>query len=248
MATCFSLLGGVSIHQGDMITARSFIEQSLRLSKEIGDLGSTADALTLLGKVHVVQGDYKAARALFEESMASPFGVHPWSLEELASVVAAQGEPTWAAQLWGAAEALRESLGTPMPPVDRADYERSVAVARAQLGKKAFVAAWEEGRTMTAEQALAAQGRTLVPTAPPTPPAAISAPAAKSPTIYPAGLTAREVEVLRLVAQGMTNEQVVEQLVISPRTVNTHLTAIYGKIGISSRSAATRYAIEHHLV
>jgi DNA-binding NarL/FixJ family response regulator len=64
---------------------------------------------------------------------------------------------------------------------------------------------------------------------------------------HPAGLTTREVEVLRLVAQGMTNEQVAEQLVISPRTVDTHLTSIYSKIGVSSRSAATRYALEHHL-
>ena len=56
------------------------------------------------------------------------------------------------------------------------------------------------------------------------------------------------MEVLRLVAQGLTNEQVAEELVISPRTVNTHLTAIYGKIGVPSRSAATRYAIEQHLV
>jgi DNA-binding NarL/FixJ family response regulator len=64
----------------------------------------------------------------------------------------------------------------------------------------------------------------------------------------PDGLTAREVEVLRLVAQGLTNEQVAQQLVISPRTVNTHLTSIYSKIGVSSRSAATRYAMEHHLI
>jgi DNA-binding NarL/FixJ family response regulator len=56
------------------------------------------------------------------------------------------------------------------------------------------------------------------------------------------------VEVLRLVAQGLTNEQVAEQLVISPRTVNTHLTSIYGKIGVTTRSAATRYAVEHRLV
>ena len=56
------------------------------------------------------------------------------------------------------------------------------------------------------------------------------------------------MEVLRLVAQGMTNEQVADQLVISPRTVNTHLTSIYGKIGVSTRSAATRYAMEHHLL
>ena len=70
---------------------------------------------------------------------------------------------------------------------------------------------------------------------------------AKSPPIYPDGLTTREAEVLGLVAQGLTNEQVAEQLIISSRTVNTHLTSIYGKIGVSSRSAATRYAIEHRL-
>ena len=61
-------------------------------------------------------------------------------------------------------------------------------------------------------------------------------------------LTAREVEVLRLVAQGLTDAQVAERLVISRRTVNWYLTTIYGKIGVSSRAAATRYAIEHQLV
>ena len=65
---------------------------------------------------------------------------------------------------------------------------------------------------------------------------------------YPAGLTAREVEVLRLVAQGLTDALVAEQLVISPRTVNWHLTSIYSKLGVSSRAAATRYALEHHLL
>jgi LuxR family transcriptional regulator, maltose regulon positive regulatory protein len=61
------------------------------------------------------------------------------------------------------------------------------------------------------------------------------------------GLTAREVEVLRLLAAGLTDVQIAEQLVISPRTVNVHLTSIYSKISVSSRVAATRYAIEHHL-
>jgi DNA-binding CsgD family transcriptional regulator len=65
---------------------------------------------------------------------------------------------------------------------------------------------------------------------------------------YPAVLTAREIEVLRLVAQGMSDAQVARKLVISPRTVNWHLTSIYNKLHVSSRSAATRYAIEHHLL
>ena len=65
--------------------------------------------------------------------------------------------------------------------------------------------------------------------------------------LFPYGLTAREVEVLRLVAKGLTDTQVAERLVLSPRTVHTHLSSIYSKLGITSRSAATRYAIEHHL-
>lgn len=65
---------------------------------------------------------------------------------------------------------------------------------------------------------------------------------------YPAGLTTREVEVLRLVANGLTVIQVAEQLVVSPRTVSTHLTSIYNKLGVNSRSAATRFAVEHGLV
>ncbi|TMB81701.1 MAG: response regulator transcription factor [Chloroflexi bacterium] len=67
-----------------------------------------------------------------------------------------------------------------------------------------------------------------------------------SPT-YPAGLTAREVEVLRLLAGGLTDLQIAEKLVLSPRTVHAHISSIYSKLGVTSRSAATRYAIEHHL-
>ena len=54
--------------------------------------------------------------------------------------------------------------------------------------------------------------------------------------------------MLQLVAQGLTDAQVAERLVISPRTVNTHLKSIYGKIQVASRAAATRYAFEHRVV
>jgi DNA-binding CsgD family transcriptional regulator len=61
-------------------------------------------------------------------------------------------------------------------------------------------------------------------------------------------LTAREIEVLRLVTQGITDAEVAEQLYISPRTVGQHLRSIYNKLGVSSRTAATRRAVEDHLV
>ena len=66
--------------------------------------------------------------------------------------------------------------------------------------------------------------------------------------LSPNELTGREIEVLRLVAQGLTDAQIAEILIISPRTVNAHLRSIYSKLEITSRNAATRYAIEHRLV
>ena len=69
-----------------------------------------------------------------------------------------------------------------------------------------------------------------------------------APPSYPAGLSAREVEVLTLVAQGLTNAQIAQQLFISPNTVNRHLNSIYRKLDVNSRAAATRFASEHDLV
>ncbi len=122
-------------------------------------------------------------------------------LVELGEVVAAQRQLAWAAQLWGAAEALRDVFGVPIPLVQRTDYERLVSAARVHLGERAFAVAWAQGRSMTPEQALAAKGQKPTP-APTT--------TASRPT-YPAGLTAREVEVLRLLAGGLTDLQIAEK-------------------------------------
>ena len=161
-------------------------------------------------------------------------------------MVAAQGELAWAAQLWGAAEALRDAIGAPMPPVYHADYDRSVTASRAQLDEKTFAAAWAEGRTMSPEHTLAAQEpATMLQQISAVPEHTTTT---KSSPTYPAGLTVREVEVLRLVALGLPDAQVADKLVISPRTVQGHLRSIYNKITVNSRSAATRYAVDHKLI
>ena len=184
------------------------------------------------------------------EAIARRF-IQVWGKESLDTLdeLAAQGLHTWAAMLWGTAEPLRESRSVAIPP---AIYERMVSVARRQLGASAFAQAMAEGRALTPAQALTSH-EAFPPQAPQTmkPAQAVPGSSPTAPTghpSYPGGLTAREVEVLRLVAQGLSGVQVAEQLVISPRTVNWHLTAIYSKLGVSSRSAATRYAIEHKLV
>jgi DNA-binding NarL/FixJ family response regulator len=99
---------------------------------------------------------------------------------------------------------------------------------------------------MTPEQAIAAQGQPILPDQTRTK-ARTNAHRGSSPA-YPHGLTEREVEVLRLVAQGLSDAQIAQALVISPRTVNAHLRSIYSKLNITSRNAATHFAIEWHLI
>lgn len=111
--------------------------------------------------------------------------------------------------------------------------------ARSQLEESAWTKAWGEGRAMSMEAAIE---YALLEEEPST-----ITPSSAAPE-QPAGLTPREVEVLKLVAAGMTNAQVAQGLFISPRTVQRHLTSIYHKLGVSSRTTATRFAIEHGLV
>ncbi len=244
-------LGSVVLYQGDIVEAATYAEECLMLSREVGDNGNISLALSLLGEVRRFQGDLLQAKTLLLEglSLASEGAKYRngivSNLVGLAKVAEAEGQPERAARLFGTVEPWFDPK-VDMDSMERADYERAVEGVRVQLGEQAFAAARAEGRTMTPEQALAAQGEITLPQALP------AAPSSTLPTkpaaTYPDGLTAREVEVLRLLAQGLTDAQIAGQLVISPRTVNNHLTSIYSKIQVSSRSAATRYAIEHHLV
>jgi DNA-binding CsgD family transcriptional regulator/tetratricopeptide (TPR) repeat protein len=244
-------LGDVARYQGDNRRAMAYLEECLSVCEELGDKRLTSMTLNILGLIARWQGNFARSAALHIESLALSRELGEklciaQSLEGLAGVYGMQKNPEQSARLLGAAEAVREAINAPLSPIDRADYDRIVGTARAQLDEAAFAVAWAEGRILTPEQAFTAQGPATLPQ--PIPREAASSPAIVPPPTYPDGLTAREVEVLRLVAQGLTNEQVAEKLVISPRTVNTHLTSIYGKIGVSSRSAATRYAIDHKFV
>jgi predicted ATPase/DNA-binding CsgD family transcriptional regulator len=241
------LLGMISLEQGDLEAARHFLEESLTSGKQV-EMDGIEQALGL-ARLSALQGDTMTARRLYQQSLKLLFECHGYqeliaaSLEGLAALEAEQGRSYPAAQLWGAAEALRDAIGVPVYPVHHVSYERATALARALLGERDFLRAWVQGRGMTPQQALAAQEQALllVPARP------VAASSLQSSPV-PAGLTAREVEVLRLLAQGWTDAQIAEQLVISPRTVNRHTTSIYSKLGVSSRAAALRFVIEHHLL
>jgi DNA-binding CsgD family transcriptional regulator len=224
--------------------------ESLESYREIGSRWSSAKVLAMLASIAAFEQDEAQAGALTEQSLAILKEVEDQELlaaflEELGLVVLVQGGPPWAARLWGAAEHLREVIGAPFSLIEYSTYERAVSLARLHLGEKAFSTAWEEGRTMSLEQVLTAPAPAIL--LPSTSAGAGATPFRRRVVSYPAGLTAREVEVLRLVAQGLTDAQVAQALVISRRTVNAYLTTIYSKIGVSSRVAATRYAMEHRL-
>ncbi len=253
-------LGLWHFQQAEAATARSLFEESLTIFRALGQRQYVAPLLLYLGKVAVQQGDLAVAHAFHQESLALFEQLDDQRsiaacLEGWARVVARQGESAWAAQLWGVALMLRPTGATDLfslftMPDEPEDDTRMRAVARAQLSEQAFAIALAEGRTMTPKQALAAQGHTLL-SLPALATSSISARADHSQlpsSSFPNDLTRREGEVLRLVAQGLTDAQIAELLVISPRTVNAHLRSIYSKLNITSRHAATFFAIKQQLL
>jgi DNA-binding NarL/FixJ family response regulator len=242
IAIALSLVGQIAFQQAEMDKAEAFSAESLRLSHEIGDRRTMVRTRLTRAGLALRKGNNVLAWREYEVSLASAIelgavGFIASGLKGLGCVAAAQGQHARAALLWGAAEMLPESHSVAVPlPI----FERMRAMARAQLGESAFEQRLADGRGLTPEQAVAAE---------PPRPCEVPAPGTtKRSREYPAGLTVREVEVLRLVADGLTDAQIAAQLVISPRTVNGHLAAIYKKICVSSRGAATRYALEHQLV
>jgi DNA-binding NarL/FixJ family response regulator len=123
--------------------------------------------------------------------------------------------------------------------IEQQVYDQSMTEARTRLSATAFDSAWAAGQALPLKEAIT-EGLTVAALA-------NSGNPDKSLSSYPACLTAREVEVLRLVAQGLTNSQIAIQLAISAGTVNAHMTSLYRKLNTSSRAAATRFAVEHGL-
>lgn len=245
LASTLQNLGYIASLQGDPALAAEQAQEALSLVRELGDKRYICIALHSWGHIASLQHDFKQAHDSFQEGflLSEDIGddtLMGWHLAGLATVAAAEEQPVRAARLFGAAE-QRLDVNTQMNSVERAGYDRAVQSVRERLGDEVFATARAEGQSMAPEDILSAPE-------PAHPQHSPARPTAKAKNAYPAGLTAREVEILRLVAQGLTDIQVAESLVISPRTVNWHLTAIYGKLQVSSRSAATRFAIEQHLV
>jgi DNA-binding CsgD family transcriptional regulator len=234
--------------RGNQAHAADLAKESLVLARKSGHTWDILEALLILGGSEQALGDLALARALFEEGLslsqkAGNDSITGKYLAALGNLAVAEQQPHRAARLFGAAEGLLD-MRNPMDfdPSMRLDYERDAASVRAQLGEVAYNAAQAEGRAMFLDHLLNSHESTTEPVA--------SKPTSstKSSLPAPSGLTARELDVLRLLAEGLSNAQIAARLVISPRTVDNHLVSLYSKLHVSSRTAAARYAHEQHLL
>ncbi|HEY8285168.1 MAG TPA: tetratricopeptide repeat protein, partial [Chloroflexota bacterium] len=171
-AVSLNNLGAVAEKEGDYARARAAYEESLALKRQSGDRKGIAATLSNLGKIAFLEGRSAEAGDNYREalSLAMLASDHPQTaaaLEELARIAAAQGRPHRAAGLFGAAEALRETIGAPLPPNELAAYESAVAGVRATLGDLVWEHYRKAGSTLLLEQVLAiAQAEEAFPTEP----------------------------------------------------------------------------------
>jgi len=152
-------LGLAARDQDDSSRAEALLEKGLELFRELGDAYGAAAALARMGVVALQQGDAALASALLQESPAIGRDLGERQgiaecLEGLARVAMLTNKSEPAVRLFGAAEALREAIGAPLPPADQPAYQRSLAAAAA-VADSMVDAAWTIGRAMTPEQAVA---------------------------------------------------------------------------------------------
>jgi predicted ATPase/DNA-binding CsgD family transcriptional regulator len=270
LAQPLNALGLAALRHGDYVGARTYFEEALSVAQETAAEQYRADALAHLGTVALRVGDFQQSASLYQQSLAlnrvlgNQEGI-AGDLAGLAEVASLLGQPKRAARLFGAVEALREVSGISLSTLRRAAYDRAVEGIHAQLDEATFVAAWKEGHVMPLDQAIAFAGETKVTlptdaklreakqeeTSSDLPPGDLS-----SPPLSPrramkqhfGGLTAREREVARLVAQGKSNRAIAEELVVGISTVEAHITHILSKLGFSSRAQIAAWAVDKGLV
>jgi predicted ATPase/DNA-binding CsgD family transcriptional regulator len=223
--------------------AKTAYENSITLLREVGAKHDLGSVLHNLGHTCLHMGDVEHARALFCESMVAHQAQQnvPGMAECLvgfAAIALVRGLPDVGARLLAAAKAIggQRTASTLVWHVTRMEYEQYLDLARSRLTKAEFLAEQMVGRAMSLEQAVDyAQNLPLKP--------------GIEPVIekMAGGLTKREREVAALIGQGKTNGEIATELVLSKRTVETHVSKILSKLGMTSRAQVMRWAIDYGL-
>jgi predicted ATPase/class 3 adenylate cyclase/DNA-binding CsgD family transcriptional regulator len=225
-------LAQVALARGDLTAAREWAD--IAVSAMSG--GHLAAALATRARIAIAEGDPELAERHARAGLACAAEVQallavPDILECLAGVAADAGSQREAARMFGAAEAIRNRTGLVRFKIYDAGYERWVATVRNTLERDELDRAWDEGAALSTDEAIAyaLRGHT----------------GRKRPVSGWPSLTPSERDVVRLVAEGLTSRDVAARLFVSPRTVQTHLTHIYAKLGVTSRVQLAQQAACH---
>ena len=231
-------LGYYELSAGDLDAARRHLAESLDIFRALNHRDGIVYQAINLGLAEYLAGSPRAAEALFAESfdLARRMGMRAstgYALIGLA-MAGSGADPGWSARLHGAADQALAGLGRVIEPLEArlADVDRQRL--RVAMGDEAFDTEYAAGRTLD----LAALGHR-------------DAAAGQAPTVTGAAvtmLTPRELDVLKLVAQGLSNADIARRLVLSEHTVHRHLANILRKLGLSSRAAAAAWGVRAGLV
>jgi DNA-binding CsgD family transcriptional regulator len=217
---------------GDIVGARRWVDENLAFVPG----WFRCHALATRAFIAIAQGEPEQAESDAHEALAIAQEVHgflrvPDALDCLARLSAEAGNHLIAARLFGAAAAARERIGVARIPALAHGHHEAVDATLEALGQKEFDAAWAEGSALSTDEAIAYAQR--------------GRGERKRPASGWGSLTPTECEVIRLVAQGLGNKDVAERLFISPRTVQTHLTHVYAKLNLTSRTQLIQEAARH---
>jgi DNA-binding CsgD family transcriptional regulator len=237
-ATAHATIGAIRCARGDAPGARASIANALAGAPRdflgffiVPALGWCARVLRVLGETS--DAEAAAVDGLRMAAEQGILGAAPDAIDIAAALRADVGADADAARLFGAAETARERMGIVRVHDPIFDANAEIAASRERLGPQAFDEAWSSGHELTLEEALEFGLRGRGPR--------------QRPQAGWDALTPTELKVVALVAEGLSNPQIAERLFISRRTVSTHLSHVFAKVGVASRAElatqATKRAI-----
>ena len=239
-----NILGTAYYYRGCSQKASELLTQALVQFQAQRRLWAAARPLTYLARIARDCGDFETALALQLEALNSRWKHGALfdgaaNLRGIGELAALDGKYCRATQLYGAAYVQRAKEGGIIAPAGRSKYERDIARLREELGSERYQEAWKSGASMSFREAADLANNIRL---------GMESSSIERTEIGSSTLTQRELEILRALSNGRTTREIADQLFISPRTVSTHQSNIYGKLGVNTQAAAVAYAYQHGLV